>query len=134
MGNYLKLGIFILRYFSGAYYPIGGASEIPYRIVPVIERMGGRVLMKAPVCQILTEGGRVTGVRVGKKENNAVDIYAPIVISDAGRESNCKFLKSQSSGCRSNTVATTTIQTKKKPIARSIIEFSLLIKVSITLC
>lgn len=90
--------------------------------------------MKAPVCQILTEGGRVTGVRVGKKENNAVDIYAPIVISDAGRESNCKFLKSQSSGCRGNTAATTTIQTKKKPIARSIIEFSLLIKVSITLC
>lgn len=72
------------HYENGAYYPIGGASEIPYRIVPVIERMGGRVLMKAPVCQILTEGGRVTGVRVGKKENNAVDIYAPIVISDAG--------------------------------------------------
>lgn len=69
--------------------------------------------MKAPVCQILTEGGRVTGVRVGKKENNAVDIYAPIVISDAGRESNCKFLKSQSSGCHGITVATTTTKRKR---------------------
>lgn len=41
--------------------------------------------MKAPVSQILTEGGRVTGVRVGTKENSQVDIYAPIVISDAGK-------------------------------------------------
>jgi all-trans-retinol 13,14-reductase len=76
----------------GASYPIGGASEIPYRIVPVIERAGGRVLMKAPVSQILTENGRVTGVRVGNKESSAVDIFAPIVISDAGIESSCKFL------------------------------------------
>lgn len=41
--------------------------------------------MKAPVSEILTEGGRVTGVRVGNKEKSQVDIYAPIVISDAGR-------------------------------------------------
>ncbi|XP_046641861.1 all-trans-retinol 13,14-reductase-like [Daphnia pulicaria] len=68
----------------GSCYPIGGASEIPYRIIPVIERSGGRVLMKANVKQILTEGGKVTGVRVGNKENSAVDIHAPIVISDAG--------------------------------------------------
>ncbi|XP_046452890.1 all-trans-retinol 13,14-reductase-like isoform X2 [Daphnia pulex] len=72
------------HYEDGATYPIGGASEIPYRIVPVIERAGGRVLMKAPVSQILTEDGRVTGVRVGNKESSAVDIFAPIVISDAG--------------------------------------------------
>jgi all-trans-retinol 13,14-reductase len=75
----------------GASYPIGGASEIPYRIVPVIERAGGRVLMKAPVSQILTEDGRVTGVRVGNKESSAVDIYAPIVISDAGYSQTINF-------------------------------------------
>jgi all-trans-retinol 13,14-reductase len=69
----------------GSCYPIGGASEIPYRIIPVIERSGGRVLMKANVKQILTEGGKVTGVRVGNKENSAVDIHAPIVTSDAGK-------------------------------------------------
>ncbi|XP_057369708.1 all-trans-retinol 13,14-reductase-like [Daphnia carinata] len=68
----------------GSCYPIGGASEMPYRIVPVIERSGGRVLMKANVSQILTEGGKVIGVRVGNKENLMVDIHAPIVISDAG--------------------------------------------------
>ncbi|XP_046639196.1 all-trans-retinol 13,14-reductase-like [Daphnia pulicaria] len=68
----------------GSCYPVGGASEIPYRIIPVIERSGGRVLMKAHVSQILTENGRVMGVRVGQKEQSAVDLYAPIVISDAG--------------------------------------------------
>ncbi|KAK4020459.1 hypothetical protein OUZ56_002435 [Daphnia magna] len=68
----------------GSCYPIGGASEMPYQIVPVIERSGGRVLMKAHVSQILTEGGKVVGVRVGNKENSMVDIHAPIVISDAG--------------------------------------------------
>jgi all-trans-retinol 13,14-reductase len=41
--------------------------------------------MKASVSQILTKDGRVTGVRVGNKENAAVNIYAPIVISDAGK-------------------------------------------------
>ncbi|XP_057369704.1 all-trans-retinol 13,14-reductase-like [Daphnia carinata] len=68
----------------GSCYPVGGASEMPYRIMPVIERSGGRVLMKANVSQILTEGGKVVGVRVDNRENSMVDIYAPIVISDAG--------------------------------------------------
>lgn len=40
--------------------------------------------MKAKVLMILTEDGKATGVRVGHKETSAVDIYAPIVISDAG--------------------------------------------------
>jgi all-trans-retinol 13,14-reductase len=59
---------------------------MPYQIVPVIEKSGGRVLMKANVTQILTDGEKVTGVRVGNKENSAIDIHAPIVISDAGKE------------------------------------------------
>jgi all-trans-retinol 13,14-reductase len=63
---------------------------MPYRIVPVIERSGGRVLMKANVTQILTEGGKVTGVRVGSKGNSVIDIHAPIVISDAGKEKSMK--------------------------------------------
>ena len=72
-------------FYLGACYPVGGGSEIPYRIIPVIERSGGRVLMKANVTQILTEGGKVTGVRVGSKGSSSnVDIHADIVISDAG--------------------------------------------------
>ena len=69
----------------GAYFPIGGPSEIPYRIASVIEKAGGCVMVNAPIRQILTDssGRRVTGVRV-EKEGMSVDIQAPIVISDAG--------------------------------------------------
>lgn len=37
----------------GGYYPKGGASTIPYHITRVIEKHGGKVLVKAPVSQIL---------------------------------------------------------------------------------
>lgn len=80
----------VLFFSQGASYPIGGSSEIPYRIVPVIERSGGRVLMKAPVSQIFVDDyGRAVGVRVGEK--NPTDVYAPIVISDAG-DSDFEFI------------------------------------------
>jgi len=46
----------------GASYPRGGASEIAFTIIPVIERAGGRVLVRAPVTAIKTDStGKVTG-------------------------------------------------------------------------
>jgi len=71
------------HYENGASYPIGGASEIPLNIIPVIESAGGRVMMKARISNMLNDGRRVTGVRVVTKDNT-VDVHAPIVISDAG--------------------------------------------------
>jgi len=65
---------------SGAYYPIGGPSVIPKRIIPVIERYGGKVLVKAPVSQILiNEKGEAIGVKV--KHHN---IYARQIVSTIG--------------------------------------------------
>ena len=34
---------------NGAFYPVGGSSEIALNIVPVIERAGGKVLVRADV-------------------------------------------------------------------------------------
>ena len=42
-------------------------------------------MMKATVTEILTQNGKVTGVRVGKKGGKSVDIHSPVVISDAGK-------------------------------------------------
>ncbi len=70
---------------TGASYPIGGASEIPYQIIPVIQSAGGRVLVKAPVTEILTDAGRTVGVRVSVGTSGHCDVLAPVVISDAGR-------------------------------------------------
>ncbi|MCI4384011.1 hypothetical protein PGIGA_G00033380 [Pangasianodon gigas] len=36
------------HYKRGAYYPKGGASEIPFHITKVIQKFGGRVLVRAP--------------------------------------------------------------------------------------
>ena len=64
---------------TGSFWPIGGPSEIPFNMIPVIERSGGRAFVNASVEKILFEAGRATGVSVGG--NN---IYAPHIISTIG--------------------------------------------------
>ncbi|XP_030830557.1 all-trans-retinol 13,14-reductase-like [Strongylocentrotus purpuratus] len=72
------------HYVYGGFYPRGGASEIAYHIVPVIEKAGGRVLVRAPVSEILIDrDGAACGVRVARTTGD-VDIHAPLIISDAG--------------------------------------------------
>ncbi|XP_013411802.1 putative all-trans-retinol 13,14-reductase [Lingula anatina] len=72
------------HYLKGGWYPVGGASEIAHSIIPVIEKSGGRVLVRARVTQILcNEKGRARGVRVHKSSGD-IDITAPLIISDAG--------------------------------------------------
>lgn len=72
------------HYVYGGFYPRGGASEIAYHIVPVIEKAGGRVLVRAPVSEILIDSdGAACGVRVARTTGD-VDIHAPLIISDAG--------------------------------------------------
>ena len=47
---------------SGAYYPRGGPSEIPFQLIPIIERYGGRVMTGARVTKILLDdAGKVNG-------------------------------------------------------------------------
>ena len=83
--NFLMQSV-LNRHFTkfGAHYPVGGASEIAYNIIPVIERAGGRVLVRANVQQILVKGGRAVGVKVGREGKEGVQIRAPLVISNAG--------------------------------------------------
>ncbi|NWI07192.1 RETST reductase, partial [Tichodroma muraria] len=104
--------ILVNHFLHGAWYPKGGAGEIAFHIIPVIRKAGGNVLGKAPVQRILldaqgracgeprpgtgcgaapqsavpftsTPGFSLPGVSV-KKGQDSVDIFAPMVISDAG--------------------------------------------------
>ena len=52
-------------------------------MIPVIERTGGKVLVKADVQEILYNGKKVHGVLV-KKGSELYKIEAPLVISSAG--------------------------------------------------
>ncbi|KAH0626737.1 hypothetical protein JD844_001880 [Phrynosoma platyrhinos] len=83
--SFLMTSLLVRHYQRGSWYPKGGPSEIPFCIIPVIERSGGAVLTKARVNQILvSETGKAIGVSVQKGRDGEVKIYAPIVISDAG--------------------------------------------------
>ena len=47
----------------GGSYPVGGASEIAFHMIPVIEKAGGKVLVRASVTKILTDDkGRACGM------------------------------------------------------------------------
>lgn len=45
--------LLVRHYLNGAWYPKGGASEIAYHMIPIIEKAGGAVLVRAPVNRIL---------------------------------------------------------------------------------
>ncbi|XP_062452870.1 all-trans-retinol 13,14-reductase [Rhea pennata] len=76
--------ILVNHFLAGAWYPRGGASEIAFHTIAVIQGAGGAVLGRAPVSRILLDAeGKACGVSV-KKGEDAVNIFAPVVISDAG--------------------------------------------------
>ncbi|NXK28804.1 RETST reductase, partial [Arenaria interpres] len=76
--------ILVNHFLCGAWYPKGGAGEIAFHTIPVIRKTGGNVLGKAPVQRILLDSqGKACGVSV-KKGQDLVNIFAPIIISDAG--------------------------------------------------
>ncbi|XP_062874655.1 all-trans-retinol 13,14-reductase-like [Trichomycterus rosablanca] len=72
------------HYFNGAWYPKGGSSQIAYNMIPIIEKAGGAVLVRAPVNRILlNSANEAIGVSV-MKGREEVHVHAPLVISDAG--------------------------------------------------
>jgi all-trans-retinol 13,14-reductase len=81
---------------SGGYYPVGGSSEIPYVMVPIIERNGGKVMVRAPVTQILLDeqNKKAVGVTVNKGGQNHT-IHAPLVVSSTGLKVTRKLLPKQ---------------------------------------
>ena len=57
------------HYMRGAYYPVGGASEIAFNAIPVIERGGGKVMVRVQVDKILMKNGAAVGVKAISLQN-----------------------------------------------------------------
>ena len=77
----------VASFFKGAYYPVGGGQAIARGAVGVIEGGGGGCLVNREVTELITAGGRVTGVvaRHRQGEHETLErYYAPVVISDIG--------------------------------------------------
>ena len=68
------------HYLYGACYPVGGARQFAETIIPPIEAMGGKVLVRAEVAEILVENGRAKGVKMA----DGRELYAKTIISNAG--------------------------------------------------
>jgi all-trans-retinol 13,14-reductase len=68
------------HYRHGGCYPVGGSAQFATTIVAELERLGGKVLLRAEVSEVLEENGRVAGVRMADGRT----LRAPIVISNAG--------------------------------------------------
>jgi all-trans-retinol 13,14-reductase len=68
------------HYFDGGSYPVGGAGAILASMGPIVQSAGGSVVVNAEVDCILVDRDRARGVRM----TNGREIFAPVIISDAG--------------------------------------------------
>jgi len=69
------------HYIPGAAYPIGGSERLAVGAVQLIEKLGGKCLVRGPVGEILVENGTAVGVRM---QRSGLEVRAPVVVSSAG--------------------------------------------------
>jgi all-trans-retinol 13,14-reductase len=69
----------LFHYRDGAYYPVGGPSQIAECVRPILERHGGQVAVSSPARRVLVENDRVAGVEL----EDGTEIRCDLVISDA---------------------------------------------------
>ncbi|KAI6072666.1 All-trans-retinol 13,14-reductase-like protein [Aix galericulata] len=71
--------LMVHHYQRGAWYPRGGASEIAFHAVPLIERAGGAVLVRAPVTRVLVSPAGAAGwpCRRGRARRSAAELALP---------------------------------------------------------
>lgn len=83
------------HYMEGAYYPRGGAKTIAEKIIPVIERAGGKCITNCEVVEIIIENNKAVGVQyrkqVGKKWHYE-KIHAKKIISNVGAKNTFRKL------------------------------------------
>ena len=79
--------VIVSHYLNGAWYPAGGAGEIPKAASSVIREAGGELLPGHEVTRIIVESGKAVGVEVQPKKGKdqpRIEFRAPVVVSDAG--------------------------------------------------
>lgn len=68
------------HYWKGGAFPVGGCQRIAETIIPVIEKAGGAVAVRAGVEKIIVENGKATGVLM----EDGSTVEAPMIVSGAG--------------------------------------------------
>ena len=83
----VTIGI-IKHYFTGGFYPRGGAFKIPRAFVRALKSAGGEVRLSTPVNKIIIQNGKAVGVEVANGEK----LYANNIISNTDPETTFKKL------------------------------------------
>lgn len=78
--SFLMHTVLVKHYMKGACFPVGGAQQIFETIAPVIKKAGGEIFTNAAVQEIIIVNGKATGVKM----YDGKEIFAPVVISNAG--------------------------------------------------
>ncbi len=65
--GFLPSSLAVGRLDFGWSTPVGGSQALPEALVRVLQAHGGQVACASPVSGYVTDGGRVTGVRVGER-------------------------------------------------------------------
>ena len=68
------------HYFKGGSFPIGGSSQIIKTIDPVIEKSGGKILVRAGVKKIIVKNNVAIGVML----EDGKEIFSKLIISGVG--------------------------------------------------
>lgn len=68
------------HYWKGGAFPVGGCQRIAETIIPVVEKAGGAIAVRAGVEKVIVENGKAVGVLM----EDGTRIDAPMVISGAG--------------------------------------------------
>jgi all-trans-retinol 13,14-reductase len=68
------------HYWKGGAFPVGGCQRIAETIIPVIEKAGGAVAVRAGVEKVIVESGKAVGVLM----EDGTRIEAPMIISGTG--------------------------------------------------
>lgn len=78
--SFISHSVIANHYINGGFYPVGGASEIARKIIPIIQRSGGDVFTYADVKEIVVEKNRAVGVRMV----DGTVIRSATIVSNAG--------------------------------------------------
>ena len=87
-GSFFMHASVVNHYLEGGWYPNGGTSEIARKIIPTIEKAGGRVLVRKAVNNIIIKNKKAIGVKMV----NGDEIFAKQIISSAGINNTYKKL------------------------------------------
>ena len=91
-GSFAMQAAVLGHVIEGCYYPTGGPIEFARGLIPTIRSIGGDVLIKARVDEIVVRNGRVEGVRMA---NGDMIRSRKGVVSDAGMGSTLSNLLSK---------------------------------------